>query len=225
MAVYRKVITKQYWFDENFTYSTGVPGPYGWTVKDTSSAGTPTYVYLDGGGLKLLCDNTSEAQVLTLFHNNIEMIDIDELHYIRWYLKVSGIDSATTLVAGVADGQNDTSDTVTTNAWFRMQGSASTTALLTESDDGTRDNDDKATGQTLSSTVKMLEIRFKETALGIQDVRFFVDSTRVTTDTTFNMAAATGDVQPYIQLQKASGTGVPAVTVCGCEYQYSKVIE
>lgn len=225
MASYRKVITKNYYFDENFTYASGTPGPYGWTILDTSSGGTPTYLYLDGGGLKLLCANTSEAEVLTLFHNNIEMIDIDELHYIRWYLKVSGIDAVTTLVAGVADGQNDTADSIATNAWFRIEGSASTSNLLTESDDGTRDNDDKATGKTLSSTVKMLEIRFKETALGTQDVRFFVDSERVTTGTTFNMAAATGNVQPFIQLQKASGTGVPAVTVCGCEYQYSKVIE
>jgi len=50
---------------------------------------------------------------------------------------------------------------------------------------------------------------------GITDIRFFIDGDRVAAATTFTMASITSgqNVQPIFQLQKASGTGVPSITI------------
>ena len=93
-----------------------------------------------------------------------------------------------------------------------MQGSASTTALVAETDDGTTDNDDVATGATLAAVYKSVKIDFTN---GVSDVRFYIDGERVAAATTFSLAAITAgqNVQPIVQIQKASGTGVPSVTI------------
>jgi hypothetical protein len=93
-----------------------------------------------------------------------------------------------------------------------MQGSASTSNLLVETDDGTSDLDDKATGTTLASTYKKCVIDFTN---GLSDIRFYVDGARVAPSTTFTLANITSgqNVQLFIQIHKASGTGVPAVQI------------
>lgn len=200
-------------FDRAQSYTT-TPGMNGWTIKDTSSAGTPTYLNIteDGGAAKLTLVNTSEAEIVTLYQNDVLIYDVRQLKSIWWIAKVASIDAVTTLTMGVASAQNDTDDSVATNAWFRMEGSASTSNLVVETDDGTTDKDDIATGTTLSSTYKKLLIDFTN---GIGDVRLFVDGARVAAGTLFDMSALTAglNVQPWVQIQKASGTGVPAVTL------------
>lgn len=200
---------------------TTTPGHNGWTIKDTSSSGTPTYlVGTDGATLTLA--STSEAEIVTLYHNDVKTIPIEDIISIEWAVKVASIDSATTLVMGVATSQNDTADTVQEAAWFRIEGSVSTSALVAETDDNTTNNDDKATGSTLGSTVKRLKIDFRN---GLDDVRFYVDGSRRASATTFNMEAATAGLtlQPFVQLQKASGTGVPSVSIRSVTivYRYS----
>jgi hypothetical protein len=200
---------------------TTTPGQNGWTVKDTSSAGTPTYLVAsgDGGGMKLTLASTSEAEVVTMYHNDVLNFDLAQIEFVEIIAKVGGIDAVTTLTMGVGSAQSDTDDSVATNAWFRIEGSGSTSNLLVETDDAVTDNDDKATGTTLSSTYKTLRIDF---TYGLSDVRFTVDGERValgngssTHDGRFSMAGLTAglNVQPFVQLQKASGTGVPTVTI------------
>lgn len=203
---------------------TTTPGQNGWTIEDTSSAGTPTYLCVteDGGAMKLTLAATSEAEIVTMYHNDVLMYDLAMLQRIWYIVKVAGIDSATTLTFGVGSGQADTDDSVAVNAWFRMEGSGSTSNLLAESDDGTTDLDDKATGTTLSSTYKKCEIDFTN---GLSDIRFFVDGARVADGTTFTLANITAgqNVQPIIQLQKASGTGVPSISIAqfGAVFNYA----
>lgn len=213
MTVSRGVITKVENFDRAQAFTT-TPGEGGWTIKDTSSAGTPTYLCIteDGGAAKLTLAATNEEEIVTLYTNDVLPIDLANLQRVEYIAKVSGIDSVTTLVFGVADAQNDTEDSVTTNAWFRMQGSASTSNVVVETDDGTTDNDDKATGATLSSTYKKFVIDFTN---GLSDIRFFIDGERVASGTTFSMSSVTAgqNVQPFVQLHKASGTGTPAITI------------
>ncbi len=196
------------------------PGQGGWTIKDTSAAGTPTYT-VGTNGLTITLAATNEAEVVTLYHNDVLTIPLEDpgLVSIEWAISVSGIDANTTLVAGVASAQNDTADSVATNAWWRIQGSASTSALVAETDDGTTDNDDKATGSTLSSTIRRLKLSLSN---GTDDVRFSADGSRRASATTFDMEAmASGTVvQPFLQLQKSTGTGVPSVTVRSVTYVY-----
>ena len=214
-------------FIDNFNRAqsfTTTPGMNGWTIADTSSAGTPTYLTIteDGGAAKLTLVNTSEAEIVTLYQNDILIYDVRQLKNVWWIAKVAGIDAVTTLTFGVGSARNDTDDSVATNAWFRMEGSVSTTLVVAETDDGTTDNDDKATGVTLSSTYKKFLIDFSN---GIADVRFFIDGARVSQANTFDMSLLTAglNVQPMVQIQKASGTGVPAVTLAqfGCQYEWA----
>lgn len=220
MAVTYETICFKDNFNRAHTYST-TPGHNGWTLEITGT--TPTIVNQNGGGVKLTLTSTSEAQIATLYQNDVLPIPLLGLQRIRFNAVVAGIDSVTTLVMGVASAQNDAADSVATNAWFRMQGSASLTALLAETDDGTTDNDDVATGATLAAVSKEFIIDFSH---GITDIRFFIDGQPVATGTTFSMAAATSStyVQPFVQLQKGSGTGVPSVTIGRIEFEYVKAL-
>lgn len=207
-------------FDRAQAFTT-TPGQNGWTIADTSSAGTPTYLCVteDGGAARLTLASNSEAENVCLFMNDVLPFDLRQLLRVDFIAQVSGVDSATTIVFGVGSARNDTPDSVATNAWFRIEGSASTSALVVETDDGTTDNDDRATGQTLSNSYKKCSIDFSQ---GISDVRFFIDGERVAASTTFSMASATAgqNVQLMAQVQKASGTGVASLTIARVEAVY-----
>lgn len=209
--VKRGVITKVDNFDRAQDFTT-TPGEGGWTVAETGTTPTSLCITEDGGAAKLTLTATSEAQIACLYLNDVLPLDLANLQFVEFVAKVSGIDSVTTLVVGVGNARNDTADTVGVNAWLRMQGSVSTTAVVAETDDSVTDNDDVATGATLGSTYKSLKIDFTN---GLSDVRFFIDGERVAAGTTFSMIGITAgqNVQPIIQIQKASGTGVPSVTV------------
>lgn len=207
-------------FDRAQAFTT-TPGMNGWTIADTSSSGTPTYLCVteDGGAATLTIAATSEAENVCLYFNDVLPWDLANLQYVKFVAKVSGIDAVTTLVMGVGSARNDTPDSVATNAWFRMEGSVSTSNVVVETDDAVTDNDDKATGQTLAAVYKTFLIDFTN---GLVDVRFYIEGERVAAGTTFNMSSLTAglNVQPMVQIQKASGTGVPAVTVALVEAQY-----
>lgn len=213
MTISRGVID----FLDNFDRAqalTTTPGQNGWTVKDTSAAGTPTYLCVteDGGAMKLTLAATSEEEIVTMYHNDVLTLDLAALQRVEYTLKVGGIDAVTTLVFGVATAQNDTEDSVSVLSWFRVEGSASTSNVVVESDDGTTDLDDKATGATIGSTYKKFLIDFTN---GLSDVRYYIDGERVAASTTFTLASITSgqNVQPFVQLHKASGTGTPNVQI------------
>lgn len=204
---YTTPLFQEFW-DRAQTLST-TPGFNGWTTKKTGS-GTPTYV-IAGRELTVTLDNTSEAQVAVLYQNNVLPWKLSELDWIEFLIKVGSIDAVTTLVAGLASSQNDTADSVVTNAWFRMEGSASTSNLVVESDDGSTDNNDVATGTTLGSSFKQVRLDFTQ---GLANSRFYVGSSRVASGTTFDLSAvASSFVQPLFQIQKGSGTGTPSFTL------------
>jgi len=221
MSVTRGTRTLCDLFDRAQVFST-TPGHNGWTIKDNSSSGAPTYLGIteDGGGAKLTMAATSEEEVLTLYQNDVLPMDLAKLQYVEAVVKVAGIDAVTDVVVGVGSAQNDTEDSVAVNAWLKIDGSVSTSALVAETDDGTTDNDDVATGATLGSTYKRLTIDF---TAGLTDVRFFVDGERVAAGTTFDMSAISSgqNVQPFIQIHKASGTGVGSITIAKWEAQYT----
>lgn len=193
-----------------FTATAGDNAPL--LIKDTSSAGTPTYALVDGsasGELAIAFDSTTEAQIVTLYQGNILQFDIDLITEVEYRVKTnqSTLDSATTLVFGLAGDQNDAADSVAQNCWFRLAGSD---AIVCETDDGTTDLDDKATGKTLVNAYKDFKISF---ATGKSDIRFFVDGQPVATGTTFDMSAYTGSLQVFLQHQKASDNNTDGVTI------------
>lgn len=211
-------------FDRAQTVTT-TSNAMGWTKASTGT--TPTLAIVNdglaGGALKAALTSTSEEQICCAYHGDILTFPLAGIIRAKWLARVTGIDAVTTLVMGLASGRNDTEDSVAINAWFRMQGSASLTAIVAESDDGTTDKDDIATGWDLSSTYHSFEIDFTR---GLGDVRFLVNGHEVALGTTFNLSAvsATQGMQPLIQIHKASGTGVPAVYVTNLEIEYRKKI-
>jgi hypothetical protein len=209
------------------------PGAARMILKDTSSGGSPT-ANCQADGLKLLLASTSEAEVLTAYCGDILPYDIDDLQKIIFYgCKVGGVDAVTQIAFGLAGAQNDTLDSVAANAWFRLDGTVSTSALVVESDDGTTDVDDKATGLTLSTTGLTLEIDFTteiktagppSLSKGKQATFWATDANglrrRVATQSAFDLSALTTGLQPFIQVQKASGTGVPYAICWGIDVHY-----
>jgi len=184
-----------------------------WKITDTSSSGTPTYASVTPsavGEVALTLASTSEVENVCLDFGDKLCFDIDNLQRFEARVKVSGCTSGTTIAFGLQSARNDDTDSTTNNAQFKMVGATSTTAVVVETDDGTSDLDDKATGQTLSTTYKRFEIDFTG---GKSDVRFYIDGVQVATSTTFTMAAATGSLQPFVQISKTATANTDAVTV------------
>lgn len=108
-------------------------------------------------------------------------------------------------VFGMAGDHNLDKDTVAESAWFRMDASG---VIKVETDDGTTNTDDTATGITaVAGTANVFRIDFSD----LSDVKFYIDGARVAGATTHDISAlttTTGLMQPYFSLDKASGTGV-----------------
>ena len=209
-------------FEDDFfgadTFTTAGQGSP-WAIADTSSSGTPTYATVSPsatGEVALTLASTSEVENVCLSFGDKLCFDIDNIQRFEARVKVSSMTTGSELVFGLGSARNDTQDSVANNAWFKMVGATSTTALVVETDDGTNDYDDKATGATLSTTYKKFVIDFTG---GKSNVKFYVDGVRVAASTTFDMSNATSSLQLIIQIQKAANTNVDAVTI-----DYVKVV-
>lgn len=209
-------------FEDDFwgadTFSTAGQGTP-WAIADTSAAGSPTYATVSPsatGEVALTLASTSEVENVCLSFGDKLCFDIDNIQRFEARVKVSGCTSGTTIVWGLQSARNDDTDATTNNAQFKMVGATSTTAVVVETDDGTTDLDDKATGATLATTYKKFVIDFTG---GKSDVKFYIDGARVAASTTFTMAAATSSLQPFFQIQKTSSANTDAVTI-----DYVKVV-
>lgn len=212
MVVSRNTVCKVDQFDRAQTFTTTPTGEWGWRVADTSSAGTPTYLIGNNRAATLTLASTSESENVCLYQGDVLPFLLNKIQQVKFVASVSGVDSATVVAFGVGSARADATDDIATNAMFKIEGSVSTSAVVCESDDGTTDDDDNATGVTLSSTLKEFVIDFSN---GLADVRFYIDGARVAASNTFTLAAAssTQAVQVFAQVQKASGTGTPAVVL------------
>jgi hypothetical protein len=181
-----------------------------WLIVDVSAAGTPTYVR-NASNAVLTLAATEEVENITLAHGDALSFDIDDIQRIEMRVKLgAALTTGTEICFGLGSARNATSDSVAANAWFKMVGATSTTAVVVETDDAVRDNDDIATGATLGTAFKRFVIDFTG---GKSNVKFYIDGVRVAASITFDMSGYSGGLQPYIQLQKASNTNVDAVTV------------
>ena len=203
-----------------------------WTKADTSAAGSPT-VQAGNDGMALTLTSTNEAQNLCFYMGDVLPFDIDDLIAVEFLAKVSASLASTVSAAfGLASARNDTLDSVAEHAWFRLQGS---NALLVESDDGTNDNDDKATGVSLSTTFRRCRIDFSQGVFsqdppslskgGKAHVQFLVSNDqgslrRVAAGTRFDMSNYTGNLQLLAQLQKTAAADVATLTLLEAMVEY-----
>jgi hypothetical protein len=217
--VIRELVKRVDYFDKPLTYTTTSQGDFGWTIADTSAAGTPTYLNQSGRGAVLTCDAQVEAQNVCLYQADVLPYPTTMLQYVAFDVSVSGLTSVATVSFGLGTARNDTILSVTSAAMFRILGSASTSNVLCDCRDGTNTNNSVSSATTLSSTVKRFEIDF---AKGLADIRFYIDGARVAAATTFTMAAltSTSNLQLITQLQKTSNAATPSVTIKRVEVQY-----
>jgi hypothetical protein len=203
-----------------------------WTKADTSAAGSPT-VQAGNDGMELTLSNTNEVQNICFYMGDVLPFDIDDLIAVEFLAKVTASLPATvTAIFGLGSARNDTPDSVAANAWFRLQGS---NALLVESDDGTTDQDDKATGVSLSTTFRRCRIDLAQAVFsqdapslskgGKAHTQFFVSNDtgslrRVAAGTRFDLSAYTGNLQLMAQLQKTAAADVATLTLLEAMVEY-----
>lgn len=173
-----------------------------WDIVDTSSSGTPTYtVGGTNGEATITFDSANEIQNVCLYQSDILNWDIDLIQYAKFGVKCSAtFNAANTLSFGLASARADDVDTIAAHASFRVIGNNN---VVVESDDGTTDRDDIATGVTLAATYKHFVIDFTG---GKSNVKFYCNGQRLAPATTFNMSAYSSGFQPYLQLQKTANT-------------------
>lgn len=202
----------QEWFDDFngavATLPTSADPATPWLIDDTSVTGTPTYTK-GTSNLTLALNNDNAIVNICAHFNDALDFDIDDIQRVEMRVRLTGaFTSGSELVFGVGSARDDTTDNVAAHAWFKMVGASSTTQVYLETDDGVRDVDDIASGQTLGTTFKRFVIDFTG---GKSDVKFYIDGIHVGQAQTFNMSGYSAGLQPIIQLQKAANTNANSV--------------
>ncbi len=143
--------------------------------------------------------------------------DIDDIIRAEFIVKtVAALDATTQLAFGLASARNDAIDSIAEAALFRCIGDNN---VVVETDDGTNNNDDVATGLTLGAAWKRFAINFAERnttqdppslSLGRKSNIGFYGSNdngslrRVASGTRFDMSNYSGGLQLFAQIQKTS---------------------
>lgn len=195
------------------------PSPWGST--DTSSAGTPTYVIgADGGSTAAACgilkidfDSQTEAQNVCISFDDVLQFAAADRMIAEFRLKQNQAtaDSATSFAFGLTGDRADAIDSVAQHVLFRYIGDNN---IVCESDDGTTDRDDKATGLTLTNAYKYFKIDMQD----LTNVKFYMTDgnsklVRVCDSTVFDISGYTGNYQPFFQLQKTSDNNTDGVSI------------
>ncbi len=194
-------------------------------VQKTVGNGSPA-VGVVNGFMLLAVDFTLESQLACLYQLDRLGYDIDDLQQVDFYAKLNAaaLHASCSVAFGLISAQNNDPDAIAAAAIFRLIGS---TAVVCETDDGTNDNDDVATGQTLGASVKRFTIDFASgirsvvpgpSTGGKANVLFSMDDDRgnlrqVARLTTFDMSNYTGGLQLFAQIQKGAASSVLAEDV------------
>ena len=210
----------------------GAGGP--WVKADTSSAGAPTVSGLLGGGLRMLLASTTEVENLCVYHGDVLSFDIDDIVSAEFAIKsVATLDSATSIAFGLCSARADDPDALAAHASFRCIGS---NAVVAETDDGTNDNDDVATGLTIGTGWKRFRIDFASRNTTMEppsvskgrksNIEFYGSNDngslrRVASGTRFDMSNYSSGLQPYFQIQKTSDSNVDNLDILYCAIEVS----
>lgn len=199
-------------------------GPF--SKADTSAAGAPTLVGLNGGGIRLGLEATSEVQNLCLYMGDILPFTIGEIIAARIIAKcTAALDSATSIAFGLGSARNDAVASMTARACFKLAGSQ---AVVVDTDDGTTERLNVATGLTLGNAWSKFEIRFADANVTRDppavstgrpsNVQFFGNNAygslrRVASGTAFDMSAYTAGLQLFAQIQKTADTNADVLDI------------
>lgn len=200
---------------------TTTPGVGGWNIADTSSAGSPVARIERQSGVMcavLRLDNTNEAQNLCLYMNDLLPWLLKGMTKFRCLLQMTGLNSVTKVTAGIASARNDDPDAIGVHATLRFVGPTSTTALYVRTDDNVNDSGNVAAGVNVKTTWMdfLIDLSRKDRLVMTLDGVLLAELTQFRLDG----VGATQGVQPFFQVQKASGTGVPELRVAPVDADY-----
>lgn len=202
----------------------GVGGPF--VKADTSAAGSPTIGGLAGGGLRLALASNAEVENLCVYMGDILPFDIDEIIGVEIIAKLpQTLDPATQIAFGLCSARNDAIDSLAEAACFRCIGN---NTVVVETDDGTNDNNDVGTGQTLADSWKRFAMDFasgistmtpptlsagRASNIGFYGSNDHGSKRRVASGTRFDMSNYSGGLQLFFQIQKTSDTNTDAFDI------------
>lgn len=183
------------------------------TVETNLNTGMGVVADAVGGVLQVTLDSDSNEERGVLYFGDNQAISMYYGCVFEARIQLAAAPtSGTEIIIGLASDDNSTADSVATHAWFKWLGAAPL-ALLWETDDGTTDDDDNAAQAVAASTWYVLKIDASDTST-TREVRFYVDGALVGSGYVAKVAASTdGKVQPYIAIQKGSGTSVGTLYV------------
>lgn len=175
-----------------------------------------------GGEALFALGSTGEANVTGFDWGDQVTVPATKAPWFQCRLKVSGVAAATRFIWGLGSAYNATFDSVVSNAWFRLEGNS--LALKAETDDGTTDNDDQDCAFTLvAGTFYTFTIDGTDTG----NIRFWVDEEGNSGPSLVKTLAASAFtssslLQPFIAVQKDSGTGEQSITVDRVRVRHSR---
>lgn len=179
-----------------------------WSAKIVGT--TPTVALVassTNGEVKGTLASNPEPEVAGLFTNDQLFIDSTKGFCFECRAKVSAAALSTRFVFGLASAYNAAFDSITRNAWFRVEGSSSTVYI--EADDNTTDTNLQSTGYSLTAGTYNT---FTIDGADLSAIRFYIDGNLVGT---LNASAMSGNLQPFIAVQKDTGNGTQSWT---CDY-------
>lgn len=228
--------TKKYCYDFRGvhtipTVGSGDGGPW---AKAITGAAPPTVQGVSGGGVALALTSASQAQNACLYQGDVLPFDIDDIVRVEWIaaLSVALSAAAASMAFGLTSARNDAIDSITEAALFRSLGTGG--EILVETDDGTNNNDDIATGQTLGTAYKRFAIDFMSGVKtqsppaaslgGKAALQFLMGNARgplrpVAVATAFDMSNYAGNLQLFHQIQKTSATDVGTLNILQAEIE------
>ena len=205
-----------------------------WSTVVTGAA-PPTGAHGDGC-LELALTTDVQIQNVCVAMGDKLPYDIDDLEQVDIWAKCTASLAAVCQASfGMASARNDTIDSLTNHASFRLIGS---NAVYCESDDNTNDVDDISAGDTLVAAYKHFRINFKEGLLtvgppanrvggagGKANVLFSMENAQgqlrpVCQSQRFNMENCSTGLQPYFQLQKTSNAAGGTLSIRRVEISY-----
>lgn len=196
------------------------------TVETGGSPGVARYL----NGWKASIDATDEAQQAIIDWGDDLIFDIDLLKKLTFRAAVETPTANVNVYLGLVTAHNGTWDSITERIAFQFEGSANATV---RTDDATNDSGDVATQFSTDGTVQDFTIDLAsgiETAIPVSSsktgkgaVKFFSEANggglRKLSKTGMDMSAYAGALQPYIRIDKASGTDTGSVTIYSIDYE------
>jgi hypothetical protein len=197
-----------------------------WCSKITKTAGSPAVASVSGGTIDLALDNANEVQNLCLYMGDILPFPITDIVRMEFSAKLSAsLAAAVSGFMGLGSARNDAIASIAQRIGFGFSGS---NAITVDGVDGTNSQTGKATGYSLSTTLRRFAIDFSMGSLyqsppslskgGIADVRMFMSNDKnalngVVPGTRFDLSAYSGNLQPIFQIQKTANAATGTLSL------------